>query len=304
MKAWITTHLQALSRALARFADQPLATSLSIAVIAMAILLPLALYVVFANISQAASRLNAEPTVNVYLALAATETDAREIEKKLRANNSNVLNVRFISRDTALIEMKRIANLADLLSGLDNNPLPHAFAIKPKLVDPITLGNMRDEISAIAKVETVTMDFEWAKKLARFVDFVQRIVIFFGLVLAAAVAFVIGNTIRLQMLTQKDEIIVARLIGATRHFVRRPFLYFGALQGALAGLIAVIAVIGLIVWAGAEVNALAASYGADFTLRAPSFLHSAWVILAGSALGWAGAFISVSLYWRQIEAGR
>ena len=303
MKAWITTHLQALSRALARFADQPLATSLSIAVIAMAILLPLALYVVFANISQAASRLNAEPTVNVYLALAATETEAREIERKLRAN-SNVLNVRFIARDIALTEMKRIANLADLLTGIDNNPLPHAFAIKPKLVDPITLGNMRDEISAIPKVETVTMDFEWAKKLARFVEFVQRIVVFFGLVLAAAVAFVIGNTIRLQMLTQKDEIIVARLIGATRHFVRRPFLYFGALQGALAGLIAVIAVIGLIVWAGAEVNALAASYGADFTLRAPSFLHSTWVILAGSALGWAGAFISVSLYWRQIEAGR
>ncbi len=303
MKAWITAHLQAIGRALARFADQPLATSLSIAVIALAILLPLALYVVFANISQAASRLNAEPTVNVYLALAASDADAKEIEKKLRAI-SNALNVRFISRDTALTEMKRIANLADLLAGIDSNPLPHAFAIKPKLVDPVMLGNMRNEISALAKVETVTMDFEWAKKLARFVEFVQRIVVFFGLVLAAAVAFVIGNTIRLQMLTQKDEIIVARLIGATRHFVRRPFLYFGALQGALAALIAVIAVIGLIVWAGAEVNALAASYGADFTLSGPSFLHSTWVILAGSLLGWAGAFISVSLYWRQIEAGR
>ncbi len=303
MRAWITTHVQAIGRALTRFADQPLATSLSIAVIALAILLPLALYVVFANVRDAASRLNTEPSVNVYLALTASDADAKDIEKKL-TTIANSHNVRFISRETALTEMKRVTNLADLFTGIDNNPLPHAFAIKPKLLDPATLASMRNEISAIPKVETVTMDFEWAKKLARFIEFAQRIVVLFGLVLAAAVAFVIGNTIRLQMLTQKDEIIVARLIGATRHFVRRPFLYFGAMQGALAGLIAVIVVIGLIVWAGAEVNALAASYGADFTLRAPSFLHSTWVILAGSALGWAGAFISVSLYWRQIEAGR
>ena len=145
------------------------------------------------------------------------------------------------------------------------------------------------------------MDFEWAKKLSRFVVFAQRVVLLFGLVLAATVVFVIGNTIRLQMLTQKDEIIVARLIGATRRFVRRPFLYFGAMQGAFAGLIAVIAVIVLTIWVGAEVNALASSYGADFTLRSPSLIQSTWVVLAGGILGWLGAFVSVSMYWRQIE---
>ncbi len=303
MNAWLTSHARALTQALSRLAAQPLASGLSIAVIAVAILLPLVLYVVFANVTSAASRLNTEPNVNVYLALAATDAETRDIEKKLRAH-ANAANVTFVSREAALNEMKRVANLADLLAGMASNPLPHAFTIKPKSAEPAALDAMRRDIAAMSRVETITMDFEWAKKLARFVNFAKRIVFLFGLVLSAAVVFVIGNTIRLQMLTQKDEIVVARLIGATRGFVRRPFLYFGALQGILAGVIAVLAVIGLGAWAGGEVNALAASYGADFTLRAPNWAQSSWVVLGGGALGWTGAYLSVSLYWRQIETGK
>ncbi len=300
MISWLTAHTQAFARALARMRAQPLAAALSIAVIAIAILLPLALYILFANVTAAASRLNTEPNVNVYLVLSATEAEARDIEKKLNAH-PNAAKVTFVPRSEALAEMKRVANLADLLADIDANPLPHAFAIKPKSTEPASLDKMRNELAAIPKVETITMDFEWAKKLSRFVAFAQRVVFLFGLVLAATVAFVIGNTIRLQMLTQKDEIIVARLIGATRRFVRRPFLYFGALQGAMAGVIAVLAVICLTFWVGAEVNALAAAYGADFTIRAAGVMQSTWVVVAGGALGWIGAFVSVSMYWRQIE---
>jgi cell division transport system permease protein len=303
MRAWITTHTQAMSRASILLRAQPLASTLSIAVIAIAILLPLALYILFANVSNAAARLNTEPNVNAYLSLTATDGEAKEIEKKIRLL-SNAGAVAFIPRDVALVEMKKRANLGDLLAGIDSNPLPHAFAIKPKLTDTTSLDTLRRDITALPKVETVTVDFEWAKKLSRFVEFAQRIVFLISAVLAAAVIFVVGNTIRLQMLTQKEEIIVARLIGATRGFVRRPFLYFGALQGAAAGVIALIAAVGATYWVGSEVNILAASYGADFQLRAPTLGQSAWVIGGGAILGWAGAFISVSMYWRHGEGER
>jgi cell division transport system permease protein len=303
MTAWLTAHVQALARAWARLRTAPLSATLSIAVMAIAILLPLALYTLFANITSAASKLNAEPNVNVYLALTATDTEAREVERRIRALNLTT-SVAFIPRDVALAEMKQRANLGDLLSGIEANPLPHAFALKPKSTEPAALESLRRELAALPQVETVTMDFEWAKKLARFVKFAERIVLLFSLVLAAAVVFVTGNTIRLQMLTQKDEIIVARLIGATRRFVRRPLLYFGTLQGAAAGLLAVLAVTGLTYWVGAEVNALAASYGADFNLRAPNLKQSAAIIASSALLGWLGAYVSVSMYWRQIEAAR
>jgi cell division transport system permease protein len=301
MRSWLASHAQAMARAWQRMRAQPLGTALSMLVIAIAIMLPLGLYMVFANVSNAASRLNTEPNVNVYLALSATDADVKTIEQKLRSN-TNSGAVTFIARDAALADMKARANLGDLLAGIETNPLPHAFAIKPKSTDTASLEAMRKELGAIPKVETITMDFEWAKKLTRFARFAERVVLLLGLLLGAAVVFVVGNTIRLQMLTQKDEIIVARLIGATRRFVRRPFLYFGALQGFVAGVIAVLAVVGLSAWAGGEVNALAASYGADFVMRAPTFVQSLGVALGSASLGWIGAFVSVSMYWRSVEA--
>ncbi len=301
MSALVASHRQAFGRAIARMQSQPLASCLSIGVIAIAILLPLGLLMLFDNITSAASKLNTEPNVNVYLALSATDADAKDVERKLRSH-ANAQSVVFISREAALADMKKRANLGDLLAGIEANPLPHAFAIKPKAADSEALDAMRRDLTPIPKVETITMDFEWAKKLTRFARFAERLVFLLGAMLGIAVVFVVGNTIRLQMLTQKDEIIVARLIGATRRFVRRPFLYFGALQGALAGALAVFAATGLGLWAGSEVNALAVTYGAALTVRVPSIAQAAWVVGLGAALGWIGAFVSVSMYWRQVEA--
>lgn len=249
MNATLNAHMQALARALGRMRTQPLATCLSITVIAIAILLPLGLYVLFDNVISAASQLNTEPNVNVYLELTTSDQEAKDVEKKLRVH-SNSAQVTFVSREAALADMRKRANLSDLLADIDTNPLPHAFSIKPQSFEMSMLEAMRKEILSIPKVETVSMDFEWAKQLTRFARFVEHLVILLGGLLGAAVLFVVGNTIRLQMLTQKDEIVVARLIGAPRRFVLRPFLYFGALQGALAGLLAVAATLGIGLWVG------------------------------------------------------
>lgn len=298
MNAWLTTHAHACERAIKRLISQPMVTFLSVFVIAIAITLPLGLYVMFANVSAAASRVNTEPNVNVYLALGASEQETREVEKRLKAMN-NVARVTFISRDAALAEMKRAANLADLVASLETNPLPHAFSVRPSVSEAATLESMRARIALLPKVENITMDFEWAQKLRRFGTFAERLVLLLGLLLATAVVFVTGNTIRLQILTQKDEIEVSQLIGATRQFIRRPFLYFGALQGLLAGLVAVIAVHAFVWWAGAEVQALTMSYGTSFSLSAPTLKLSLAVITLSALLGWFGAFLSVWLYlWR------
>lgn len=300
MKAWLIAHGHACKRALRRLALQPTVTLLSVLVIGIAITLPLGLYVAFANVSAAASRIKTEPNVNVYLALNVTEQEAKELERKLKSL-SNVDHVTFVSRETALAEMKRVASMGDLLASLETNPLPHAFSIRPKASDPATLEILRTEIATLPKVENIAMDFEWAQKLNRFSTFAERIVLLLGSLLAAAVVFVTGNTIRLQILTQKDEIEVSQLIGATRRFIRRPFLYFGATQGLLAGLVAVLAVMIFIWWAGAEVHALTVSYGSDFALQAPTLRQSLVVILLSGLLGWLGAFLSVWMYLRRVS---
>ena len=296
--AWLTAHAHAFERAFKRLLSHPGGTMLSVMVIGIAIALPLGLYTIFTNVTAAASRVNTDPNVNVYLALNATEVDARNLEKSVR-KNPNIRSVRFISRETALANMQRIANLADLLASLDTNPLPHALSIQPTTGDPVVLAELRREISAMPKVEHVVMDFEWAQKLKRFASFAERLMTLLGLILAAAVVVVTGNTIRLQILTQKDEIEVSQLIGATRRFVRRPFLYFGALQGLLAGLVAAAAVMGFIAWAGTEVRALTASYSSEFELQSPSLGQLISVVLVSAAMGWLGAYLSVWFYLRK-----
>ena len=293
--------MQAIERAFKRLLATPFASLLSVMVIGVAIMLPLGLYALFSNITAAASRLNTEPNVNVYLQVAASDADAREIEKRLKAM-TNTAEVRFITREVALAEMKRASSMADLLAGLETNPLPHAFLLKPKSTDVATLDAMRKEIAAMPKVDQVVMDFEWAKKLKRFAVFAERIVALLGLVLGLAVIFVTGNTIRLQILTQKDEIEVSRLIGATKRFIRRPFLYYGAIQGFLAGLVAVAAMAALTWWASSEVQALTISYGSDFAIQYLSLNQTAAVLGIGTFLGWLGGFLSVSLYLRASTA--
>lgn len=298
MNAWLTAHIQACERAFVRFRFQPVGTLLSVMVIGIAITLPLGLYLLFANITAAASRVNTDPNVNIYLALNATEADARELEKRLK-QIGGISQVKFVSREAALTEMKRVANLADLLTGLESNPLPHAFSLRPASSSPDALAALRKDIAALPKVEHVVMDFEWAQKLKRFATFAERLVMLLGIVLASAVVFVTGNTIRLQILTQKDEIEVSQLIGATRRFIRRPFLYFGAVQGLLAGLVAVAVVTAIGAWAGNEVQALMTSYGSEFALQLHSAAQAAGVVALSALLGWLGAFLSVSLYLRQ-----
>ena len=301
MNAWLTSHAHACARAIRRLASQPTVSMLSVLVIGIAITLPLGLYVVFANVGAAVSRVNTEPNVNVYMALSARDDEAKALEQKLKSLDK-IASVTFISRETALAQMQRVANLADLLASLDTNPLPHAFSLRPSASDPVTLEALRQEISALPKVESISMDYEWAQKLKRFATFAERIVWLLGLLLAAAVVFVTGNTIRLQILTQKDEIAVSQLIGATRRFIRRPFLYFGTFQGLLAGLAAVLAVMVLVWWVGAEVRALTASYGSDFSVQAPTLQLLLLVIVVSGLLGWFGAFLSVWMYLRRASS--
>jgi cell division transport system permease protein len=301
MSAWIRAHSAAFTRALKRLGRQPLVTLLSILVIGIAITLPVGLYLVFANATSAASRINTEPNVNVYLQVSAKDDDARDIERKLKALG-NVADVKFITRETALAMMMRDKRVADLLSGMESNPLPHAFALRPRASDDGALENLRKEILALPKIDQVVMDFEWARKLKRFATFAERLVMLLGAVLASAVVFVTGNTIRLQILTQRDEIEVSQLIGASRRFIRRPFLYFGVIQGALAGGVAVGAIGALVVWVSREIDALTASYGTEFAIAHLTPLQMLAIVGAGAALGWFGAYLSVAMNLRRAAA--
>lgn len=302
MIAWLRLHRLALADAARRIAAQPLASALSVAVIALAMALPLLASMLVGSVSRATGGFDTEPHVNVFLDLEATDEDVRRVEASLKAHPETA-SVSFVPRARALEELKSTSHLAELLANLERNPLPHAFSVRTKTSDPATLGAARAEWAKLPRVDQVSAEFEWAEKISRWTRFAERALAGFALVLAVAVLFIVGHLIRLQVLTMRDEIEVSQLIGATAADVRRPFVYHGLLQGLAAGIGAVALATVVVAWLNAELRALTSSYAYEFKIGFVEPASIAWVILAVAALGVAGAWVSVSRELRRF-AGR
>lgn len=301
MSAWLRMHAQAFLDALARLAAQPWASAMSVLVLAVALALPVIAAVALRSAGAAAAGLDTDPHLNVYLALDATDEDARRIEQALRSR-PDAAAVRFVPRAQALEELKATTHLAEILAALDRNPLPHAFTVRVRTTDADRVAAMRAEWARLPKVDQVMADFEWSGRLARWVRFGERALWVLAGILGIAVAFIVGHLIRLQVLTRREEIEVSQLIGATAADVRRPFLYHGVLQGVLAGGAAIGLATLLANWAGAELSALTPGYASEFKVIFLDPRESLAAIAAAAGLGLAGAWVAVSREVRRFSA--
>ena len=292
MSTWLRLHANACVESLARLARQPVASGLSILVLGMAIALPVIAAVAVRSVGAAAASIDAEPHVNVYLALAATEADVKRVENALRTS-PDAVRVRFVSRDQALAELKATTHLAEILAALETNPLPHAFTVRVRNTDAGRFAALRAEWIRLPQVEHVQADFEWSQRLAGWAGFAQRALWAGWAILGAAVAFIVGHLIRLQVVTRREEIEVSQLIGATAADVRRPFLYHGFVQGLLAGAAALGVAAGLALWANHELQAMTSSYALEFKVIFPHLGESAAIVVGAGLLGLAGAWFAV-----------
>lgn len=303
MSLWLRLHWHAFADAWRRLASQPLGATFSVLVLAVAIALPVMAAIALRSVGTVASGLETDPHVNVYLALEANDEDARRVGDALRAH-PEAGSVRFVPRSQALEELKSTTHLAELLASLDRNPLPHAFTVRIRSTEPGRLAEARAAWSKLPKVEQVVADFEWSERLGRWVRFGNRVLALIAAVLGAAVAFIVGHLIRLQVVSQRQEIEVSQLIGATASDVRRPFLYHGLIQGLLAGS-AALALSGAVgAWGGAELRALTTSYESEFKVVFLGLGECLVVIGLAAGLGVVGAWWAVGRELRQFSPSR
>jgi len=296
MSAYVSQHFAAFKSALRRLATSPLNTLLSLVVIGAALALPAAGWVVLDNLQHLAGNTSRTQQISVFMATDASRKDVAEVESRLRDIAAG--EWRFVSREDALKRMQATEGMAEIVAGLHKNPLPDAFFVEPADPQPETLERLAAIFKSWPKVAHVQLDSAWSKRFDAFLRIGKLAVTLLAGLFAGALIAVTFNTIRLQILAQAAEIEVARLVGATDAFIRRPFHYFGALQGALGGLFAValIATCGILL--SGPVAELLALYSAGFTPRGLSLPHAGIVIGSGAALGWLGAQISVTLHLR------
>jgi len=297
MKSWLFAHFRAFSGACSRLAASPLANLLNIAVIGAALALPLGLYVLLANLQGLARDHTPQPQISIFMNLDANADVVRNIDQRLR-QQAGVAAFRFVPRAQALSQLQARAGLGDIMAGLRDNPLPDAFIVKPKDHRVAALESLRAEFARWTGVAEVQVDSDWARRLEQLLALGRSGVLMLGAALALALIAITFNTIRLQILTQRDEIEVIRLIGATDAYVRRPFLYFGGLAGAAGGIAAWLMIGLALLLLDAQLRPLAESYGIPLQLSHLSPTDSAWALLFACGLGWCGAWLSVRRHLR------
>jgi len=299
MRAWSYQHRKAIAHAVQRLLRQPLGTLLSALVVGIALALPAGGFVLVDNVASLARGVTGSPEISLYLTLDASEAEVSEIESRLRGQD-DLAGVQFVPRDMAL---KQLADngLADVLDGLEQNPLPHAFIVTPRREDPELFDQLRTTFAAWPKVEHVQLDAAWVQRMHSLLSLVELGVSLLAALLGAALVIITFNTIRLQILTQRAEIDVTRLLGATDAFIRRPFYWLGCLQGLLGGLVAWSIVAASITLLRPSVEALAQAYGAVFALNGPDAGQIAALLVVAVSLGWLGTALSVRRHLRESE---
>ena len=300
---WLRLHGIAFAEAVRRLLAQPLASLVSIVVLATAIALPVMAAIALRSLGTVTAGIDTDPHVNVYLAIDATDEDARRVEQALRGH-ADAAAVRFIPRAEALAELKATTHLAEILATLDRNPLPHAFTVRVRSTATDRVQAMRAEWARLPKVEQVLADFEWSGRLGRWVRFGDRALLVAWILLGTAIAFIVGHLIRLQVLTHREEIEVSQLVGATAADVRRPFLYHGTLQGLAAAGVALAGAALLATWVGHELSALTPTYASELKVVFIPPMEAGIVALIAASLGFLGAWLAVSRELRQFGTGK
>lgn len=297
----LTRHAQNAIGALGTLSRNPVATALTVTVIGIALALPAALGVLVQSGRSLAGGWADVRDFSVYLAPGVGLDRAEALARELR-NKAGIEAVRLIAADAAVAELSKDPGFAGALAALDSNPLPHTLVVRPRAAtDRAALEQLAAEVQKAPDVDLVKVDLQWVERLNAALDFLRRLGLITGGLLIATVVIVVGNTIRLDIQNRSAEIEVAKLLGATDAFVRRPFLYLGLWYGILGGLVAMlILLIGL--WAlGGPISQLAGLYGSSFELGGASG-GSLLAVLAGGVLaGWGGAWTAVSRHLAAIQ---
>ena len=200
------------------------------------------LCVVF-NIDHAATYLESQVEMSIYLKEDLTTPQVMEVGKHLKAL-PGVESVSFVNKDEALAQFKeQLGEQAGILEAVNGNPLPASYSLS--FDTPTHLKQAAVIVSEYKAVESVQYGqdiIEQLYKVAQFIRIAGAVIIVF---LAGAELFIISNTIRLTVFARRREIQIMKYVGATNGFIRWPFIYEGVVIGIIGSGIA-----SIFIWEG------------------------------------------------------
>ena len=299
---WLLRHAQMSLSSLGRLSRNPVSTSMTAAVIGIALALPSGLHLLVDNVRGLSSSWDGNASVSLFLADGITDEQAEAVRRQV-ALRPDVAETRLIDRGQALAEFRRLSGFGEALDLLENNPLPAVVLVRPQadLQGAEAYAQMAHELQAYREIELAQVDLQWVERLGAITGTFERAVLILAVLLAGAVLLIVGNTIRLEIQNRHSEIEIVKLVGGTDAFIRRPFLYEGLWYGALGAVIALLLMLTALFMLAGPVQRLAGLYQSDFSLAVIDPLSLFGVLIGGPLLGLAGAWLAVGRHLSQIQ---
>lgn len=301
-RAYLTHHLQVFISSLGELTRRPIASFMTIAVIAIALALPSGLYLLLHNLNQVSADWDSSAQMSLFLKKSVSPQKIQRLTQRLNLRK-DIETIRLITPEDALQNFIRVSGFGDVLNSLDDNPLPAVIVIQPIVNEqsPAGVSNLLKDMEKLPEVEIAQLDLAWVKRLYTMLDIANRAIWVVSILLGIAVLFTVGNTIRLDIQNRKEEIIVTKLIGATNAFIRRPFLYTGLWYGLTGSLLALVLTTIAINMLEQPVHKLAGLYNSNFELIGLNFDNALILILISCLLSLGGSWLAVGRQLSKIE---
>ncbi len=298
IRAWARRHAYSFLSSLGSLTRHPVATAMTVIVLGVALTLPTALHVTLVNVERISGDWERLDTLSVFLDEAVDEGSAMQLSTRL-SGWTEVAAVDPISPEAGLAELSGQLSLGEVEETMPENPLPWVLEVTPE--NAVDVSALASRLESESAVDLVVVDLQWLERLEAILELISQLVLLLAILFAVGVAFIIANTIRMDIQNRREEIEVMALVGATPGFIRRPFLYSGLWFGLAGGLLAWLVVrVGLIVLSP-PVARLSGSYHTDFQLLAPSLEVSTLLILGSGLFGVIGSWLVVGQHLRRIN---
>lgn len=310
LRAWGTRHVYSFFSSIGSMLRSPLGTIMTVAVLGIALALPLGLWVVVKNLQQVNPVTEDISSISVFLNAGVGSTEVDKLAAEVRAW-PEVDKLIALSPEEALADFRKNSGFAAAVDALSDNPLPWVLEVKLQSADTDIeqqednaaqqIEKLLIRLESYPNVDFAQYDLKWLERLQAIMSLGRTIAQILAILFGLAVIFVVGNTIRLDIQNRREEIEVMSLVGATEAFIRRPFLYTGFWYGLLGGLVAISLVgvaLGLI---KSPLQRLLVSYQSQFELLTPGLSGSLLVLLGGGVLGLFGAALAVRRHLQHLN---
>jgi cell division transport system permease protein len=306
MNIWFRQHRFALGAALSHLRKAPGSFLFNVLVVAVALTLPFAGVTLLDNVRPLSEQLSVDPEISLFLKADTPRDQAQALAPQLRQIlHGSRAKVSFVPREQALANLKEKSGLTDVIETLGDNPLPDSYVMKlegfASTTDAARVDGLAEQMRALPGVDAVQVDSAWVKRLAALLGVLRLALLLLAITLGVVVIAVVFNTIRLQVLTQREEIAVSKLLGATDNFIHRPFYYTGALLGLCAGAVALGAVTLALRPLNTAIAEFARLYASEFQLTPLPPLGMAALLAISAGLGLVGAMLSVQRHLARLK---